>query len=169
MRLKRAILQAVTIGVLSVTVAFIHNAFSKNGINPFRKVSEVPVYENGNGNAGATGIRLISLDKVKEFVEEGRTVIDARTAEEYSSGHIPGAILCDYYEMGTYFEKVLPLLDPLEEIVLYCSGPLCDDSELLGRELFALGYERLNLFKGGMEEWSEAGMPVETGMGGLME
>jgi rhodanese-related sulfurtransferase len=58
---------------------------------------------------------------------------------------------------------VLACIEPDQEITLYCAGPECEDSELLARELYAMGYTALLLFKGGYEEWIAADLPVETG------
>ena len=44
-----------------------------------------------------------------------------------------------------------------------CAGPECEDSELLARELYTMGYTNLLVFRGGYEAWTEAGLPVETG------
>ncbi len=169
MRLRRAIAQAVLVALVAAAAAFIHNALSENGIDPMRDLGEVPVFESGQPLQGgaavedAEGDRLVSLEEFRELMEAGNPVLDARTPDEYRSGHIPGAILCDYYEMGRYFDRVLPRLDPAQRLGVYCSGPSCDDSEMLARELYSMGYTRLCVFKGGIEEWTEAGLPLEYG------
>jgi rhodanese-related sulfurtransferase len=162
-RLKHALIQAVVLCLLGFVVAFAHNAFSVNGINPFNRVDEVPVIDGTQGG-DRDGIRLVALEDVERLVQHGRVVIDARTADEYDEGHIPGAVLVDYFEMGRYLEKVLPLLSPDEEIVVYCSGEGCEDAELLARELYTLGFERVLVFKGGLEGWVNAGLPIEGGL-----
>ena len=161
-RLKYAAAQAVVVIVIGFVVAFANNAVSVNGINPFRKVADVPLVENSH-NAGTESIRIISLERMRGIVESGGLVIDARTPGEYEDGHIPSAVLFDYYEMARYLDDVLPLIVPGEEVVLYCTGPTCEDSELLARELYTMGYTNLLVFSGGFEEWVSAGLPVETG------
>jgi rhodanese-related sulfurtransferase len=169
MRLKRAIAQAIVLVLIGAAAGLVHNAFSVNGIDPFRKLDDVPVYDNGetgavgSGQEDMDGICLVSLDEFREMVDGGMPILDARTAEEYESGHIPGAILCDYFEMGYYFESVLPMLSPEDRIGIYCTGPTCDDSEMLARELYALGYTKLCVYRGGIEKWLEAGLPIEHG------
>ena len=160
--LRNAILQAVAIVVVSVVVGFAFNSFSRNGINPFRVPAKVPVTAGG-AQAGAEGIRIIDLEETRRVVESGASVIDARRKDEYDEGHIPGAILFDYYDMGTYRDQVLPLLSNEGEIMVYCSEATCDDSELLAKELYLLGFTKLLIFKGGFAEWSSAGLPVERG------
>lgn len=159
-KLKQAIIQAIVIAVVGSIVAFTHNAFSVNGINPFRKIKDVPVIRD-EAHVIAEGISIIDIEKARAIVEAAGLVIDARTAAEYAEGHLPGALLVDYYDMGRYLDAVLLLLSPEYEIMLYCAGMDCEDSELLARELFMMGYKKLAVFRGGYEEWIEAGLPIE--------
>jgi rhodanese-related sulfurtransferase len=136
-RLKIAVLQAATLLMIGLIVSFAHNSFSVNGINPFREVDEVPVLND--------------------------PAPDARTKTEYEEGHIPGAILIDYYEMGRYLKEVLPTLDPSLRTIVYCYGPDCEDAELLARELYMLGFTDLSVYKGGYEDWVDSGGTIEGG------
>ncbi len=160
--LRSAILEAVAIVVVAAAIGFAFNSFSRNGINPFRMPVTVPVGADSSG-VGEEGIRIVDLDEARRLVESGATVIDARRKDEYDEGHIPGAMLFDYYDMGTYRDRVLAVISNEFEIMVYCSEPTCDDSELLAKELYALGFTKLLVFKGGFEEWSAAGLPVERG------
>lgn len=163
-RTRYSITQAAVVIMIGVIAAFVHNAFSINGINPFRHIGEVPVIDEQSAGVDVDGIRLISLEELREAISGGKTVIDARTAAEYEEGHIPGAILLDYYELGRYLSEVVPLLSYEEDIVVYCAGPLCEDSEMLARELYTLGYKRMMVYKGGIEGWQEAGLPLVEGI-----
>jgi rhodanese-related sulfurtransferase len=160
--LRTAMLQAIIVVTAGVVVAFAHNAFSVNGINPFRKVVDVPVVEEPTETGGA-GIRIANLEAMIEASGRGANIIDARTRSEYETGHIPGAILLDYYDMGRYLDRVLPMLDPEKETIVYCYGPDCDDAELLARELYALGFTNLLVYRGGFEEWEGSGRMIEEG------
>jgi rhodanese-related sulfurtransferase len=161
--LRIAILQALIVTAVGIIIAFAHNTMSVNGINPFRKVAEVPVVEEPDG-AAIDGVRVVNLDEMLEAISRGTNIIDARTSSEYESGHIPGAILLDYYDMGHYLDRVLPMLDPETETVIYCYGPDCDDAELLARELYTLGFTNLLVYRGGFEEWVDSGQMIEEGM-----
>lgn len=168
MRLRRAIAQSAVLAVLAAGAGFVFNAFSVNGIDPFDHRADVPVIGGAAvDTAGAEareGIRFIGIGELREMLQSGRMVLDARARSAYESGHIPGALLCDYYDMGRCLDEVLPLLNPYEEIGLYCTGPLCDDAEMLARELYELGYRRLSVFSGGIEAWENEGLPLEEGM-----
>ena len=91
-------------------------------------------------------------------------MIDARTPDEYEAGHVPGAVLLDYFEMGYYLEEVLALLTPGDEVAIYCTSFDCEDSELLARELYAMGYHHLLVYRGGFMEWETSGLDIERGM-----
>ncbi|MCK4236285.1 MAG: rhodanese-like domain-containing protein [Candidatus Krumholzibacteria bacterium] len=162
-RLKSAILQAVAVAVLGGIVAFAHNAFSVNGIDPFRKVNDVPVIDEP-GTEEQEGVRFITLDDVRAHIDQGGLLIDSRTEDEYVEGHIPGAVLVDYFEMGRYLDDVLPTLSQYQVIAIYCAGPDCEDSELLAREFFMMGFTKLLVYRGGIEQWEETGLPVEKGL-----
>lgn len=169
MKIKRAIAQAAALVLLGTAAGLINNSFSVNGIDPFRKLDDIPVYENGDTQITGTdpqvrdGICFVSLEELSEMIAAGYPVIDARTSDEYETGHIPGSILCDYFEMGRYFESVLPRLSFDDRIAIYCTGPDCDDSEMLARELYTMGYSKMCVFKGGIEKWVEAGLELEYG------
>lgn len=162
---KKTVIEAVLILALATVIALVHNAVNINGINPFRHIEKIPVAGSGESN-DAQGIVFIGLKKAKEFFYSGKKIIDARTVEAYREGHIPGAMLLSYYDMGKYLEKVLPFLSMDEDVLVYCSGVTCDDSELLARELYAMGFTRLFVYKGGFEEWEAEGLPVEKGLPG---
>ncbi len=162
--LRIAILQAMIVLGAGVIVAFAHNAISVNGINPFRKVVDVPVVEEDAGSS-SKGIRIVNLEAMLKATGRGANIIDARTRAEYEIGHIPGAILLDYYDMGHYLDRVLPRLDPEKETILYCYGPDCDDAELLAREFYALGFTNLLVYRGGFDEWDGSGRMIEEGTG----
>lgn len=86
--------------------------------------------------------------------------IDARNDEDYAEGHIPGAILLDHYHMDDYIADVLPAIESAEQVVIYCNGVECEDGALVVLDLIEEGVpaEKLCLFTGGWEAWSQAGL-----------
>ena len=160
--LKSVLLQGLAVVVIGSVVAIIFNAASVNGIDPFRKIADVPVIDGAAADEDdAAAVRIVSIEETQTGLERGCVLLDARTEQEYIEGHIPGAVLFDYYELGRYIQKVLPAISTDQEIIIYCSGPECDDSELLARELYLLGYRNLSVFKGGYEAWIGRGLPLE--------
>ena len=92
----------------------------------------------------------ISQDEAKRIMdtEEGFVIIDARTEEEFSEGHIEGAILIPEYEITERAEKEIPEKDTL--ILVYCrSGRR---SKIASDALVQLGYTNVKEF-GGIIDW----------------
>ena len=85
------------------------------------------------------------------------TVLDVRPAEEYDSGHVPGAINIPLGEL----EKHLDELDPDQEIVAYCRGPHCVLAFDAVARLREKGITARRL-DGGLPEWQLQGLPVDS-------
>lgn len=106
----------------------------------------------------------ISLDyAMMKFQSKNTIFLDARYPEDFKAGHIKGAINLPYEEFEQYSPQVLPDLPNNQEIIAYCDGTECETSLLLARELMDLGYNNINIFFGGWQEWQNAGLSVETG------
>ena len=91
--------------------------------------------------------------------------VDARDEARYRAGHVPGAYEFDPYHPEKYFSAVLPVCQAAEQIVVYCNGGDCDDSEsaaLLLRDVGIPG-RKLFVYGGGITEWTNNRLPVETG------
>lgn len=102
------------------------------------------------GNANTLGYEQINAEKAKEIMDSGveYILIDARTDEEFASGHIEGAILIPEYEIASRAEQELPDKDAL--ILVYCrSGRR---SKIASEELVKLGYTNVKEF-GGIIDW----------------
>lgn len=84
------------------------------------------------------------------------TVIDVRPANEFVSGHLPGARSIPIDELPQRLEE----LDPEREIIAYCRGPYC----LFADEAVALlrrnGFRAWRLADG-LPDWKVAGFPVD--------
>jgi rhodanese-related sulfurtransferase len=163
MKIRSVLIQAVAVCGISAAIAFTYNAFSDNGINPFRKINNGEIDETSDNGVDGS-IDLIGLKQFRTMSKEKSIFLDARTESDYREGHIPGAILFDYYQFGRFADKVLPFLDPESEIIVYCSSPVCDSSSFLARELFALGYHNVYVYKEGFSNWEREGLPVEKGL-----
>lgn len=85
------------------------------------------------------------------------TVLDVRPAEEFSAGHLPGAVNVPLADL----EKRLRELDPEQEIVAYCRGPYCVLAFEAVARLRRQGLKARRL-EDGFPEWKSAGLPVET-------
>lgn len=84
------------------------------------------------------------------------TVLDVRPSEEYSAGHVPGAINVPLKELEAHLDG----LDPKHEIVAYCRGPHCILAFEAVARLRTRGFHARRL-EDGFPEWQLAGLPVE--------
>ncbi|HLZ62158.1 MAG TPA: rhodanese-like domain-containing protein [Ktedonosporobacter sp.] len=73
----------------------------------------------------------------------------------YQAKHIPGSIHFATMRDG------LRSLGKDEEIVVYCSDEKCIASQAFGQLLERSGYTHVLHFAGGLEEWEQAGYPLE--------
>jgi rhodanese-related sulfurtransferase len=184
--MKSLVSETVLLGAVGVLVALGANALSPHGLKLTRN------YSPGNALAGhslvaptngsppsanlekqlrAEGLQLAdSAEAAHLFTDPRREqglvlFVDARDDQHYRAGHIPGAIQLDHYHPENYLAAVLPASQAAEQIVVYCKGGSCEDSEQTAIFLRDAGVpkERLFVYPGGFDEWSARHMPIETG------
>lgn len=84
-------------------------------------------------------------------------VIDARTQETYSQGHVPGAINLPWRKIDSSSTAAMPRDKVL---VTYCDGIHCNASTKAAMRLAALGFKVKEMLDG-MQGWQREGYPVE--------
>jgi rhodanese-related sulfurtransferase len=91
--------------------------------------------------------------------------VDARDDSHYQAGHIPGAWQFDHYHAETFLPVILPVCMNAQQVIVYCTGGTCEDSEFAAVMLRDAGVPRTSLFVyvGGITEWKNNGLPMETG------
>ncbi len=98
----------------------------------------------------------------EELLERSRgglvTVLDVRPADEFTQGHVPGAINIQLSEL----EQRLDELDPQQEVVAYCRGTYCVLSFEAVAALRGYGFT-IRRLEDGYPEWKAAGLPIESG------
>ena len=94
---------------------------------------------------------------------KGIVFVDARDDGHYRAGHIPGAYQFNSYEMEKYFPTILPVCLGATQVVVYCNGGDCEDSEFAAITLGQAGVplSRLAVYTGGMSEWAGDRLPLE--------
>ncbi len=105
---------------------------------------------------------LISRDELRAAIDAGTvTVIDALPESNYRQQHLPGALNLVEADVAAHAAAVLPDRDAT--IVTYCSNAACGNSQAVASKLEQLGYTDVRKYRDGIQEWSEAGLPVESG------
>lgn len=105
---------------------------------------------------------LITRSELKSAIDAGGvTVVDALGGSYYEQQHLPGAIPLVASDVTAHASELLPDLEA--SIVTYCSNEACPNSGQVANLLTAAGYTNVRKYKEGIQDWVEAGLPVETG------
>ncbi len=75
-------------------------------------------------------------------------LLDVRPAEEFASGHVPGAVNVPLSELESY----LPEIETDKEIIAYCRGPHCILAFDAVEKLRAKGFNARRM-EDGYPEW----------------
>jgi rhodanese-related sulfurtransferase len=104
---------------------------------------------------------LISREELNAAIASGTvTVVDALGGEYYAKQHLPGAVPLVLADVDAQAPTLLP--DKDAAIVTYCSNPACPNSGQVAERLAGLGYANVRKYREGIEDWTAAGLPVET-------
>lgn len=96
---------------------------------------------------------------LKVALERGEriTVIDARSADAYAAGHIPGAINIPHRTMSA---ETTATVDRASTVVTYCDGIGCNALTKGALNMTKLGFAVKELI-GGLDWWKRDGYPTE--------
>jgi molybdopterin/thiamine biosynthesis adenylyltransferase/rhodanese-related sulfurtransferase len=112
------------------------------------------------------------LQQVKSEIEEvdaksaqelldSSVLVDVREEDEWSEGHIPGAVHVPRGFLESRIERVAP--DQAQPVVLYCA--VGSRSAFAAKTLEELGYENVVSLAGGYTEWKRNGFPTQLPVG----
>ena len=123
----RAAWQIPALVILSAVVALAVNAL---------RTDRLPLVGDWSAAARittATGERMdISLDEAQKLFSSNTAVfIDARSAEDYSRGHIQGARSLPWHDVDLKFMSVTQDMELETPIITYCDGETCELSHHL--------------------------------------
>jgi rhodanese-related sulfurtransferase/DNA-binding transcriptional ArsR family regulator len=104
-----------------------------------------------------TDTEHVTREELLRRADTGTVVLDVRPHEEYTAGHIPGAISVPLDELP----ERLAELPADQEIVAYCRGAYCVLAHDAVRLLTAAGRPARRLADG-MLEWRLADLPIAT-------
>jgi rhodanese-related sulfurtransferase len=109
----------------------------------------------------------MQLPIVKRFFDaDAALFLDAREADEYAEGHVPGALHVPFDTAVTDPALLESLPAGGRPIIVYCGGGSCEVSINLAWELIGAGHSPVTYFQGGYPDWVAAGYPTATGAEG---
>jgi len=102
--------------------------------------------------------KSVSVAEFAEIIKDTTTVqlLDVRTAEEYTQGHIAGAMQIDFYS-ALFMDLATMKLSKEKPVAIYCRSGRRSASA--AEKLAKQGYEVINL-DGGILAWQSAKMPI---------
>lgn len=125
-------------------------AYSEHTRAEIRELMSDPVNASGKFDS-------ISRDELLERLADGSlTLLDVRPAEEYTQGHLPGALNIPVDDLQARLAELQPGLD----IIAYCRGPYCVLSATAADILGGKGF-RVRRLAAGFPDWKAAGLPIE--------
>jgi rhodanese-related sulfurtransferase len=156
---KRSLWQVPTILLLAVVIGWLANSIRSDAI---------PLVADWSPEArlvGPDGRHLaISLDEAQSgFRKKALVFIDARSVDDFASGHIQGAISLPWSDVDARFMDATAGLSLDAPIVTYCDGKTCALSKDLALFLSQSGFANVRVLVNGWSRWKQRGLPVETG------
>lgn len=147
----------MAIAVLAAVLAFAVNGVRSDGLSLIREKTVVAI------SAEQNLIPALSLDAFLELTTRpGAVIIDARPEELFHEAHIPGAGNLPSGSSEEQYALVLEGVGYDRDIVVYCSGPDCEAAEEVAASLRDRGYQSVQVFSGGWEEWTGRNLPGES-------
>jgi len=110
-------------------------------------------------NDAKTRVKETNVAEVKRRMEGGERflLVDVREDNEWSKGHLPGAVHMGRGVIERDIEKTVP--ETGTKLILYCGGGF--RSALVADNLQKMGYMNVESMDGGWRGWTEAGLPTE--------
>ena len=113
----------------------------------------------GGGSPLSNFPRISQEDAIKLFKQNKATFVDVRSNEQYSYGHIKGALSIPRSQIIARFSEVAPG----KTVITYCACSAEQSSGAAAANLIAHGVKNVFALKGGWNEWKAAGLPVAVG------
>jgi len=100
--------------------------------------------------------QYITVEEFNSFFDNEFELIDVRTAEEFQSGHIVGAINIDF--LSPNFIDEIKDIDSNLNLIIYCRTD--NRSSKSAKILVDHNYKNIHVIKGGIEEWISQGNTI---------
>ena len=105
----------------------------------------------------APGVRDISQDDFLAKPPGSALVLDVRTPDEFTSGHVPGALNISHEQLASRLDELGTAKD--KPVVVYCErGGRAGKAATV---LLEAGYSNIQHLAGDMKEWRANGRPTE--------
>jgi rhodanese-related sulfurtransferase len=107
----------------------------------------------------ASGMLAVVPTEAVKLINNDAMVLDLRSAESFSRGHIAGARNVPMDELDGHMEKLAKFRN--KPVVAVCDAGITSSKAV--NTLRNSGFESVYNLKGGMSAWGQAGLPVVSG------
>jgi rhodanese-related sulfurtransferase len=163
---KRILLQCALLCAVGSAVGLGANALSPRTAplgTPVKAKAEAQPGTCGLGSdaGGAAAVPRISVAEAQPLcVACSAAFVDARTEEEFTAGHVSGAI---HLPPGDVPPAALDHLRRFSTVVVYDGEPSCAMAEAVALGLREIGVKDVRVLAGAWPEWSAQGAPGASG------
>jgi rhodanese-related sulfurtransferase len=124
--------------------------------------NEIAVAATMRAHRGAF-LPTVSVAEAARLLNDHAAFIDARAAEDFEAGHVPGAISLSVKASPTKVDQTMSSIPKEARIVVYCQSRGCTFAEQMAILLLDRGYQDVSIYKGGWVEWNEKMAQVRSG------
>lgn len=163
--LRKGIRESLGIVILSGCVAFGINFARQKPVNIFGS-APFPVEPTASFNNPevAAGVQEIFLDEAIDHFRQGSALfVDARSVDDFRSGHIDGAINIPDQIFDEHIGPFLAATAPDTVLITYCEGKDCSLSQNLAEKLILAGFDKVYHLRDGWGEWNRNDLPTSRG------
>jgi rhodanese-related sulfurtransferase len=157
----KTLLQMIFMGAAGTAIGLLANSLSTESLPLLASADQFEMEVDAEIQVASSDIQDLWLSGEALFV-------DARGADAYAEGRIPGAFSLPYqgFDDGAVPEMV-DYLPRDQMLVIYCDGADCHASQVVYDKLLELGFkaEFMKIFHGGWDEWKRSGVEVESDNG----
>jgi rhodanese-related sulfurtransferase len=113
-------------------------------------------------------IKFVSISELKVLVDAGATkpksllLIDPRSESSYLGKRMPGAVNILLPQIDPEGDGD-PALEAYSNLIVYGENPASAPARAMTKRLLSAGFDDVRMFAGGLEEWSDADFPTESG------
>lgn len=103
-------------------------------------------------------IKMVTTDEMQELLElEDIQLVDVRTPEEYTGGHIANSQNIDYN--SPTFDSEIEKLDKSKPVIIYCKSG--GRSAKCAKKLEDAGFVKIYDLNGGISEWKHKELAIK--------
>lgn len=150
--------------VLITTVVIALSAFAgtKRSQQIAKKArAEAEAIASGEEDAPEVELTTITAEDLQVMIDTTKPlmIVDARAAEDFKAGHIPGALnLRARDATAQKWTELAP--DKGTTLIFYCVNPQSPASAKAAYKAALAGYTKLYRYTAGIEDWRAKGMPI---------